>query len=149
VGGSLPAERFEAFREGARALFRERVPPEALVRRADADAELPLDGITEALSQELALLEPHGAGNPRPVFLARGVSAAGAFLPVGSSGLRGRLLAAGRGIRAIAWQPDACLADCAASGRPFDVQYRISADRRGYGLEVEIVHARPGEAGAA
>ncbi len=149
VGGSLPADSFEAFREGARALFRARVRPETLVRSAEADAELPLDGITETLAQELALLEPHGAGNPRPVFLARGVAAAGAFLPVGSSGLRGRLVAAGRAVRAIAWQPDACLADCTASGRLLDVHYRVSARRRGYELEVEIVRARPAQAGAA
>ncbi|HWZ86764.1 MAG TPA: DHHA1 domain-containing protein, partial [Thermoanaerobaculia bacterium] len=146
VGGSLPAERFEAFREDARALFRDRVRPETLVRRAEADAELPLEAATPELARELALLEPHGSGNPRPVFLARAVAAAAGFVPVGASGLRGRLRSPGGGLRAIAWQPDAGLSGLAASGRPFDVHYRLAEDRRGYGLQVEIVGSRAAEA---
>jgi single-stranded-DNA-specific exonuclease len=149
VGGSLSTEGFEAFREDARALFRERVKPDTLVRRAEADAELPLDAITAELARELVLLEPHGSGNPRPVFLARSVVARGPFVPVGSSGLRGRLRAAPEDLRAIAWQPDPSLAGLAESGRPFDVQYRLTEDRRGYGLQIEIAGARPAEQGAA
>jgi single-stranded-DNA-specific exonuclease len=149
VGGSLPADRFEAFCEEARELFRARVPRESLAAHGDADAELPVDALTDGLAEELSLLEPHGAGNPRPVFLARGVRAAAAFVPVGPAGLRGRLRSpSGSGLRAIAWQPDPCLADCASSGRPFDVHYRVAGDRRGYGLGVEIVRARPAGAGA-
>jgi single-stranded-DNA-specific exonuclease len=149
VGGSLPAQAFEAFREEARALFRERVTPDTLVRRTEADAELPLDAITAELARELVLLEPHGSGNPRPVFLARGVVARGPFVPAGTSGLRGRLRAAPEDVRAIAWQPDPCLAGLAESGRPLDVHYRLAEDRRGYGLQIEIVGARPAEQGAA
>jgi len=149
VGGALPAERFEAFCGEARELFRARVPSESLEAHGDADAELPLGELTDGLAEELSLLEPHGAGNPRPVFLARGVLAAAAFVPVGPAGLRGRLRsAAGPGLRAIAWQPDASLAECAAAGRPFDVHYRVAVDRRGYGLGIEIVRARPSGAGA-
>jgi single-stranded-DNA-specific exonuclease len=145
VGGSLPADRYDAFRDAARALFRERVSAERLVRVSKADAELPLEAITAEVVRELALLEPHGAGNPRPVFLARGVIAAGPFTAVGSSGLRGRLCAP-RPLAAIAWQPDPCLAELAASGRPFDIQYRLTEDRRGYGLQVEVAQARATEA---
>jgi single-stranded-DNA-specific exonuclease len=146
VGGTLPAAAFEAFCSEARALFRERVPPEALAPRAEADAELPLDAVDEELLRELAGLEPHGAGNPKPVFLARGAEAVAAFSPVGSSGLRGRLRTARGGIRAIAWQPGADLAGLLAPGRPLDVQYRLEDDRRGYGLQAEIVRARAAEA---
>jgi single-stranded-DNA-specific exonuclease len=35
------------------------------------DAELPADGVTLKLAEELRLLEPLGAGNPQPVFLTR------------------------------------------------------------------------------
>lgn len=147
VGGSLPAERFEAFRDAARALFRDRVRAETLVRRTEVDAELSLDGVTPQLARELVLLEPHGSGNPRPVFLARGVAASGPFVPVGPSGLRGRLQTTGGALRAIAWQPDACLSGLAASGAPFDVLYRLAEDRRGYGLQVEVVGARAAQAG--
>ena len=91
VGGSLPAEGFDAFRADARALFRERVPPELLIPRLEADAELPLEAVGESLVRELARLEPHGSGNPRPVFFARGARTFSSFSPVGTSGLRGRL----------------------------------------------------------
>jgi single-stranded-DNA-specific exonuclease len=145
VGGTLPAAGFEAFCTEARALFRDRVPPEALAPRAEADVELPLDAVNEELLRELARLEPHGAGNAKPVFLARGAGAFAAFSPVGSSGLRGRLRTPRGGIRAIAWQPAADLSDLLASGRPLDVQYRLEDDRRGYGLQAEIVRARATE----
>jgi single-stranded-DNA-specific exonuclease len=112
------------------------------VRRAVAEAELPLDALTPDLLSHLARLEPHGAGNPRPVFLARDVRAAGAFQPVGASGLRGRLRARAGDVRAIAWQPPASLPALAESGRPFDVHYRVAEDRGGWGLRIEILEAR-------
>jgi single-stranded-DNA-specific exonuclease len=144
VGGTLPAAGLDAFREEARALFAERVEPSLLVPLSEAECELPMTDVTPGLARELARLEPHGAGNPRPVFLARGVEAAGAFLPVGASGLRGRLRTGdGGSVRCIAWQPDPGLAAIAASGAGFDAHYRI-ADDRGYGLQVEIVRARAG-----
>jgi single-stranded-DNA-specific exonuclease len=149
AGATLPAGRFAAFREEARALFSARVPAAALVRTTEAEAELPIERICPDMAAELTRLEPHGASNPRPVFLARGVEAAGPLLPVGSAGLRGRLRSPRGDVRCIAWQPDAGLEGLASSGKPFDLHYRLSEDRRGYGLQVEIVAARTaGGAGA-
>lgn len=148
VGGTLPAARFEEFRRGACETFRRRVPPEALVRRAVAEAELPLEGLAPETVGELSRLEPHGAGNPRPVFLARGVRASGAFEPLGAAGLRGRLRASGGDVRAIAWQPPEGLASLADSGHAFDLHYRVAPDRGGYGLRVEILEARPASGAA-
>jgi hypothetical protein len=51
-------------------------------------------------------------------------------------------------VRCIAWQPEAGLDGLFAGGRPFDLQYRLSDDGRGYGLQVEIVSARAAGAGA-
>ncbi len=149
VGGTLPLAGFEDFRRAARDLFRERVPGDALLRRSIAEAELPLENLDGALAAELARLEPHGAGNPRPVFLARGVRAAGEFRPVGTGGLRGRLRAPAGDVRAVAWQPPADFAALTASGRPFDLQYRVAEDRGGWGLRVEVLEARAAAAGAA
>ena len=143
AGATLAADRFDAFRAEARAVFSARVPAQALVRTHEAEAELPIEEVGPGIVAELARLEPHGAANPRPVFLARGVRAAGPFLPVGASGLRGRLRAPRGDARCIAWQPEAGLDGLASSGAPFDLQYRLSDDGRGYGLQVEIVSARP------
>ena len=43
-------------------------------REIRMDLELQLDDLNGRFIQELKLLEPHGAGNPRPVFLSRGLS---------------------------------------------------------------------------
>ena len=65
VGGSLPAARFDAFRREARELFARRVPRRGASRASsEADGELPLEAIDEALVDELARLEPHGASQP-------------------------------------------------------------------------------------
>ena len=155
VGGSLPAVGFEDFRREARALFARRVPAEALVRVEEVDAELPLSEIDAGLVEELAKLEPHGAANPAPVFLARGVRAAEPFAPVGGSGLKGRLASttgsgSGQGsnrrtIGCIAWHGTARRA-CEtltrlSGGAVMDVLYRIE-NRRGFPARVEILACR-------
>ena len=148
VGGSLPAARFEEFRRDARELFARRVAPEALLRIEEADGELPLEAIDEALVDELSRLEPHGASNPVPVFLARGVRAAGPLTAVGASGLRGRLSSGsgGRSIGCIAWgtqaREESVLPRLSGSGASMDVLYRVE-NRRGYPTRVEILACRP------
>ncbi len=148
VGGSLPAARFEEFRRDARELFARRVSPETLLRIEHADGELPLEAIDEALVDELSRLEPHGASNPVPVFLARGVRAAGPLTAVGASGLRGRLSSGsgGRSIGCIAWgtqaRGESLLPRLSGSGASMDVLYRVE-NRRGYPTRVEILACRP------
>ena len=103
VGGTLPAAGFAAFREEARALFARRVPRERFVRREAFDAELRLEDVSPELLSHLEKLEPHGAGNPRPIFSCANVRAAEAFRPLGEAGWRGRLWAAPGPIDAIRW----------------------------------------------
>jgi single-stranded-DNA-specific exonuclease len=147
VGGSLAAERFEEFRREARSLFAARVPAAALQRIDEADAELSLDAVDSDLAEELAHLEPHGSGNPAPVFLARGVRAAAPLEPVGASGLRGRLATGknGRSIGCIAWKTrrreDETLPRLAERREPMDILYRVES-RAGFSTRVEILGCR-------
>ncbi|HEV7860268.1 MAG TPA: single-stranded-DNA-specific exonuclease RecJ, partial [Pyrinomonadaceae bacterium] len=46
---------------------------EDLVPVLHIDAELPAEALTLKLAEELISLEPYGAGNPRPVFMTRGL----------------------------------------------------------------------------
>jgi len=144
VGATLPAERFAAFREEARALFFAEVPAEALTPREEAEAELAIEDVDDALVRELALLEPHGAGNPRPVFLARDARASGPWTAVGERGLRGRLRLAGAGghLRGVAWNGGHELARLAADTAPFEIHYRLEA-QRDWRLQAEVLAARP------
>jgi single-stranded-DNA-specific exonuclease len=148
VGASLPMARFAEFRSQARALFSSQVPPEALTWHPEAETELPLESVQDDLVEELLRLEPHGAGNPRPTFLARGVRAAGPMTSVGPGGLRGRLRRSGSDLPCIAWDPGEHLAKLASGGSPFEILYRVAGPRRGWGLQVEILAARPQERAA-
>ena len=144
VGGSLPAERFPAFRAEARDHFTARVPASALVRVEEAEGELPLEEVSDELLAELARLEPHGAGWPRPVFLARDAATTGAFSPLGSSGgLSGRVHAGRRSLRCVAWQPGPDLAGLASSRAPMDLLFRVEPGRDGYPPQIEVLLARP------
>jgi single-stranded-DNA-specific exonuclease len=150
VGGSLPAAAFEDFRADARAHFAERIPAGLLEKFAEADAALELEEIDGELVGALARLEPHGSGNPRPVFLARAARAAAPFAPLGveGRGLSGRLRAPRGTLRAVAWEPTETLVRLTESGAAMDLLYRVEPPRNGYAASLEIVDARPAEAAA-
>ena len=55
----------------------ETLGPEDLMPRLRIDGDLGFRGITGGVSAGVAALAPFGAGNPRPVFAARGVETRG------------------------------------------------------------------------
>lgn len=139
VGGSLLAARVPELTEAAEALFAERLGPEVLVAIEEADGELPIEEMSEELLVLLERFEPHGMGNPRPVFRAGAVRAAGPVRPLGENGARGRLRRTGGELDFLCWKADAI---SAFAGSPeLEVHYRAQRSRAG-GLEIEIVAAR-------
>ena len=105
VGGSMPAHGYETFRREARELFASQVSAAALEPYRQAERELALESIDADCVADLARLEPHGSGNERPTFLARGVRSAGAMTALGARGLRGALRRGGGDLRCVAWEP--------------------------------------------
>jgi single-stranded-DNA-specific exonuclease len=73
AGLSIASDRVSAFAQGFEGLARQWLRDEDLVPRHYYDAEASLDELDLAIVDELARLAPFGAGNPQPVFLARGV----------------------------------------------------------------------------
>lgn len=140
VGGSLPAARLPALQEAARALFAARVPAEVRQPVEEAEAELSVDGVTPELLGWLERLEPHGMGNPRPVFSGT-LRAAAAFRPLGQTGVRGRVRRSGGGadLDCLSWSPG-CLSG-AGRGDEFESHFRLRRGRAG-APEAEIVAAR-------
>jgi len=141
VGASLPAARWEQFRESARAHFAAVIPPERFHRTEQVDAELPIEDIDEELFSFLERLEPHGMGNPRPVFSAE-VEGLGSSRPLGESGAAGRLRRATGDVDWLCWRREALErlepgAGCAA-------RYRLFRNRAGR-MEAEVLDARPSE----
>jgi len=89
--GDLPAFA-EAFVAQAAALTEEDLRP-----LIEADLELGLDEVDPDLMGQLAAMEPHGMKNPRPLFLARGLSLGAGSKRVGGDGAHLKLdLAQGR-----------------------------------------------------
>ncbi|MFH0986141.1 MAG: single-stranded-DNA-specific exonuclease RecJ [Candidatus Omnitrophota bacterium] len=60
-------------REKINAFAFEHLPPEELKRHVSVDMPLKLSDLTSQFLEELELLEPHGLGNPRPVFQSNGL----------------------------------------------------------------------------
>jgi len=141
-GGTVLASGFDAFRRGAAELFRERVTGALRTATVWHDGELALADATEALAGELDRLEPHGEGNPRPLFLVRGATARG-LRAVGERGHRARLLSGGLERRAIAWG----LADRwkEIGDSPFDAAVHLRRDRAFGGVELDLVDLRPAQ----
>lgn len=71
VGCALPVERIPELRSRIEAYARQHLTPEDLIPVLDYDSELALDDVTDRFWQSLTQLEPYGAGNPRPIFVAR------------------------------------------------------------------------------
>jgi single-stranded-DNA-specific exonuclease len=107
------------------------------------DIELPLTLAREDLVSALEDCEPHGIGNPGPVFLAYGVRVGTPPKRVGESGIRLRLSQDGTSMDAIAWDlvPRMGSIDWSA---PMDVAYRLQqSEWQGQvRLEAQVIDVR-------
>jgi single-stranded-DNA-specific exonuclease len=76
AGFKIPQSYLEDFRERVRIYSKEKFqgPP---CPRLTIDAEVPLELLTPGFVESLNRLEPYGAGNPRPLFLAGPVNVVG------------------------------------------------------------------------
>jgi single-stranded-DNA-specific exonuclease len=103
IGISVAANTFEAFRDDAKETFARSRDEEEWSVVLEADAPLRASEVTPELVEHLGRLEPHGMGNPRPLFLLRSLSWNGRGRPVGERGLR--LAFEGEGVRldAVGW----------------------------------------------
>ncbi len=80
AGFKVRPERLAAFRERFNAYVANHYPGGAPAPRLVLDAEVPLSAITWGLMKDLDRLEPYGAGNPKPKFLAAGLKVESARL---------------------------------------------------------------------
>jgi len=73
AGLTVLEKNIPALRERINAFAFENLSPEELKRRVTVDMELKTKELTGRFIEELELLEPHGVGNPRPVFQSSGL----------------------------------------------------------------------------
>jgi single-stranded-DNA-specific exonuclease len=124
AGFTLPAERLpeleRRFEEHARGVL----SPEDLEPTLSVDAELTLDQIHDELFGELERLEPHGSGNPAPVFVARDVRLLAAPRVLKEKHLKLRVEQGGRILDALGWRMAETGAKLQAGDR-LDLAFRI------------------------
>ncbi len=73
AGISITRENMGNFRDALNAVAHDVLQPLDLVPTLDIDAWVLLKDITDKLMKELALLEPYGVGNRKPVFAVKGL----------------------------------------------------------------------------
>jgi single-stranded-DNA-specific exonuclease len=102
VGFSLPSDRVEELRNRLCARAADHLREEDLGNPLQCHAELPLDGITDALHGWLRRLEPFGMENEEPIFIARNVRIAAPPLFMKEKHVRLRV-AQGLTFSAVGW----------------------------------------------
>jgi len=104
AGLSLDAGRIREFRMAINDVADETLGPDDLMPRLRVDADLTFRAITGDVASGIASLAPFGAGNPRPVFAARGVQIIDGPRKLKERHLKMALKQDGRIFRAIAWR---------------------------------------------
>ena len=86
AGVSVKRDALERFREEFDRAVREQVAGGVSEPALEIDGELTPSDIDLQLAEEMDSLEPFGEGNPRPVFVARGIELGGDVKPFGPDG---------------------------------------------------------------
>jgi single-stranded-DNA-specific exonuclease len=148
AGLQIRADNVEAFRQTLNAVARERLTPDDLRPRLRIDHELAVSEVSSGLWKFLAHFGPFGQGNPKPVFLARGVRLQAPPQVVGQDHLR-LLVEVGDGAtpEAIAFG-QAEESEWLRQSVPVDLAFQVGI-RHWQGIEhvqAQVVDVRPSEA---
>jgi single-stranded-DNA-specific exonuclease len=104
AGLTMDASRIKELRSAINDVADETLGPDELIPRLRIDGDLAFRGITGGVAAGVASLAPFGAGNPRPVFAARGVEIVDGPRKLKERHLKMSLRQEGRIFRAIAWR---------------------------------------------
>ncbi len=104
AGLTMEAARIRELRSLVNDVADDTLGPEDLMPRLRIDGDLAFRGITGGIAAAVAQLAPFGAGNPRPVFAARGVEIIDGPRKLKERHLKMALRQDGRIFRAIAWR---------------------------------------------
>jgi single-stranded-DNA-specific exonuclease len=104
AGLTMDAARIRELRLAVNDVADETIGPDDLMPRLRIDSDLGFRGITGPVAAAIAALAPFGAGNPRPVFAARGVEIVDGPRKLKERHLKMSLKQDGRIFRAVAWR---------------------------------------------
>lgn len=140
-GFTFPVSLLDQVRERFREAV-DSITPDLLTRNLQIDAEVSFGELTPRFLGDLLLLEPFGAGNPRPVFRASGVCAAvDREFSAGCFAVTLRQHSESRS--AVVWPSAAALLEVLRRGGDVDVAFAVEPDRWGrMGMQLELLDAR-------
>ena len=125
AGFEIEADKVDEFRRKINTIVDNYISLNDLAPRILIEAELDPADITLNLARELEVLDPHGEGNPRPVFMSRKFSVADAR-KVGKDG-RHLKLKFTNGLEAIGFSLGA-FSDGLSYDKGYDIAYRLEAN---------------------
>jgi len=145
AGLTVAAERIPQLRKRLQEHCRTHLDEDLLVRRITADAEARPAEIDRGLADDLSRLEPHGMGNPRPVFLVRGLRLEGEPRLLKDQHLKLRLSGEGAGFDALWWRSAELLPGLTSAAGGLDVLARVEINRWGgrESVQLNVSDARP------
>jgi single-stranded-DNA-specific exonuclease len=147
AGLTMDGERVRELRSAINDRADDLLGPEQLMPRLRIDAELGFRAITGQVAAGIASLAPFGAGNPRPVFAARGVEVIDGPRKLKERHLKMTLRSEGRVFRAVAWRAAEKFDQLTAARRAVDVAF--SLDQNQYNgetyVELTLADIRPAQ----
>lgn len=149
AGVKINPEQIDAFRERFTAYAAAHFPGGPPAPRLALDAEVPLSAITHGLLRDLDKLEPYGAGNPKPRFLATGLKAEGARKIGGGEVQRHmdfRVRQGTTAIRCVAWNMADRLDELMSAGGDCCLAFtpKINEWRGAKKVELHVIDLKPG-----
>ncbi len=150
AGFKVRPDRIPAFRERFNAYVATHFPGGAPAPRLTLDAEVPLSAITWGLMRDLDKLEPYGAGNAKPKFLASGLKVEAPRLMGQGEVQRHLSFRARQGdsvIRCVAWNMAERLDELMSAGGDCCVAFtpKINEWNGNRTLELQVVDMKPGK----
>jgi single-stranded-DNA-specific exonuclease len=144
AGARIRPKDIDAFRERFQGYAAKHFPAsEPPTPRLRLDAEVPLSALTPGLLRDLEKLEPYGADNPRPRFLAGGLEIVGDPRRIGKDErhLNFRVRQNGTSMRVVAWGMGDRLDELMAADRKCCVAFtpRVNEWQGHRSIELEVV----------
>ncbi len=145
AGLTMDAARVREFRSAVNERAEGLLGPEQLMPRLRIDSDLVFRGITAQVAAGIASLAPFGAGNPKPVFAARGVEVIDGPRKLKERHLKMSLRQDGRVFRAVAWRAAEKQEQIVGSRSALDVAFSLEQNQYNGGtyLELTLADIRP------
>jgi len=125
AGLKIHAKNLESFKQSINEAAFANMEPSSLIKSYDVDCEVAFSELSREFFADLELLEPFGLGNPKPIFLTKGLAIKGKPASFGKSGGLKFWLEDGETVLGAQWRSPKPF-DWESCAEPVDVVYSPS-----------------------